>query len=75
MQDNIKVGTCTSAYYYENNKCIRFTLQFDDGRERGFEWPMSMFRFPSGSDRDAEMKKTAKLLLGKKLSWNNIKEE
>lgn len=70
MKDNLPVGTCTSAHYYEDSKAIRFTLKFGSGKEYGFEWPITMFRFPDGSDKDEEMRKTANLMPGKKIAWD-----
>jgi len=61
-------GTVTAAHYNETLKAIRFTLKFENGYEQGFEWPITMFKFPVGSDPSEEMMKTAKLMPGKKIS-------
>jgi len=68
MSDSFPVGICTSSHYYEDSKSIKFFLRFDNGREYGFEWPITMFRFAPEMDRDEEMRKTAKLMHGKKFS-------
>lgn len=62
------VGTVLDSHYYETMKAIRFTMRFENGRQQGFEWPITMFKFPPGSDIDEEMRKTAGLMPGKKIA-------
>ena len=67
MEDRTLVGVCTSSHYYEDMKAIRFTLKFDGDNEVGFEWPITMFKFDPKMDKTEEMRKTSKLMIGKKI--------
>lgn len=63
MKDDLLVGICKSAHYYEDMKAIRLEIVFG-GRDLKVEWPITKFRFADGMNRDDEMRKTAKLALG-----------
>ncbi len=67
--NNNKVYTATviSACYNETVKAIRMELKFENGIVQKHEWPITLFRFKPGQDKDEEMYKTATLLLGKKI--------
>jgi hypothetical protein len=67
-------GIVTGSHYNRELKAIRFILRFENGRENGFEWPITMFSFPEGCDKDEEMEKTAKIMRGKKISVKDIQD-
>lgn len=62
------VGIVTAAHYSETEKAIKFSLRFENGIEQGFVWPITMFSFPPGSDKNFEMIKTSKIMIGKKIA-------
>lgn len=66
MDDKI-VGVCTSSVYNATEKVIRFFLQFPNGKEQGFEWPISLFSFSPGQDKDEEMRKLSNMMIKKKI--------
>lgn len=63
------VVTVQSAHYNDMDKCIKFHMLLDSGHVVGGEWPITMFRFEPGMDIDEEMRKTARLMPGKKLEY------
>ncbi len=67
-------GIVTGSHYNRELKAIRFTLLFENGKEKGFEWPITMFSFPKESDKDEEMEKTAKIMRGKKISVKDMQD-
>ena len=64
-EDEVHTGKCTFSTYNYTEKVIKFVLRFENGKEQGFDWPISMFTFAEDMDKDAEMKKTAELMRGK----------
>ena len=62
------IGTVIGSHYNRELNAIRFILRFENGKEQGFEWPLTMFRFPDECNKEEEMEKTAKIMRGKKIA-------
>ena len=67
MSDHTVTGEVIDAFYYEDMKAIRATLNVPGGQELKIELPITMFSFSPEMDRDKEMRKTAVLMRGKKI--------
>ena len=63
----VHTGKVLVAHYNDTMKAIRMMLKFDNGSCQQFELPITMFKFKSDQNEDEEMRKTAKLLIGKNI--------
>lgn len=68
------IGKVSDAHYYEDLKAIRAIVDLPDGQHVRVEIPITTFSFHSGMDKDAEMRKTATLMLGKNIKIVSIAE-
>jgi hypothetical protein len=63
----VYTGKVLIAHYSETDKAIRMEIEFNNGIIKKIEWPITMFKFRPDQDKDKEMRKTADLLVGKKI--------
>jgi hypothetical protein len=66
-KDRVHTGTVVSAIYNGTEKSIRMEIRFENGQIQKFEWPITIFKFNDGQDKEEAMIETARLLRGKKM--------